>query len=118
VPSKAVRPRYGERTARVAGVERGCGLEQEHVHLIGRDGAMLRAARNDEELALANGNRAVAKLHGERAGQNQKELVLSLVAVPDEGPTELGDLDMLAIELSRRSSGPSAWRTVRGRLPD
>jgi hypothetical protein len=61
---------------------------------------MLYAARNDEELALANRDDVVAELHGERALEDHEELVLCLVAVPDEGPLELDDFDVLAVELA------------------
>ena len=85
--------------AGVAGVEGGGGLEEEDVDLLFGDGAVLDAAGDDDELAFAEGEGPVAELHREGAAEDEEELVLVLVAVPDEGAEELDDLDVLAVQL-------------------
>jgi hypothetical protein len=61
---------------------------------------MLDAAGDDQQLALADGDGAVAELHRERAVEDEEELVFGLVAVPDERPLQLHQLHVLAVQLA------------------
>ena len=62
--SQSIQLRDGTLIADIACVERGFRLQQEHVRLDLRDGAMLDAARDDEELARVEDDIAVAEAHG------------------------------------------------------
>ena len=61
---------------------------------------MLHAARHDEELARLEVDDPVAQLHTQVASYHEKHLVLVLVVVPHEGPQELHDLHVLAVQLT------------------
>ena len=83
--------RRGALAARVAGVGRSLGLDQEHLRVVGLR-AVLDAARHDVELARAELDVAVAQLDREAAGEHEEEVVGVVVLVPDE----------LAVGLARR----------------
>jgi hypothetical protein len=82
----------------VAGVEGRSGLEEEHVGFGLRDGPMLDASRNDEELSFPERDIPIAKLHDEAATNDEEELVFVFVLMPHELPLELHELDLLAVE--------------------
>ncbi len=70
------------------------------------DRLMFYAPRHDEELAFVELDDPVTKMYRQVAVEDQEELVLSLVMVPDELTFELGELDVLAIELADDTGAP------------
>jgi hypothetical protein len=104
----AIKARWLDPIERLAGldgsnvprVQRGGGLEEKDVSLFIGDRTMLDAARNDDELALADIDRMLAKLHPELSLDHQEELVLVLVEMPIEWSLELDQLDQLTVELA------------------
>ena len=83
----------------VAGVYGGLFLEEHCQDFPGRDGFVLDAAGDDDELAGADGDVAVAQFHQHFALEDVEELVLGLVAVPDEVALEADQLDVEVVEL-------------------
>jgi hypothetical protein len=76
------------------------------VGLAGGDRLVLDAARHDQEIPLLEPHHPVAEVHVERALDDQEELVLGVVPVPDELPRELGELDVLAVERGHDARRP------------
>ncbi len=70
------------------------------------DGLVFDTPRNDEELALAEFDDPVTKMYRQVAVEDQEELGLLLVMVPDELAFELGELDVLAVELANDTGAP------------
>ncbi len=70
------------------------------------DRLVFYAPRNDEELALVEFDDPVTKMYRQVAVEDQEELVLLLVMVPDELAFELGELDVLAVELANDTGAP------------
>src|SRR3954471_20987148 len=70
--------------AHVARVEDSLGLEEDDVRLLVRDGHVLDAARNNDELALFQTHVAVAQAYRYPALDDEEHLVLLVVLVPDE----------------------------------
>ena len=58
---------------------------------------MLRAARDDEELSLAELNVSVAQLDRQPPLQDEKEVVRVRVRVPDELALDLPDLNLVLV---------------------
>ncbi len=65
------------------------------------------APRNDKELALVEFDDSITKVDGQLATEDEKELVLALVVVPDELAFELRQLHMLAVELADDPRAPA-----------
>src|SRR6185312_11192734 len=87
--------------ARVPGVERAHGLEEDAVDfLIRRAGHVLHAARNDDELARADSDVAVAQFHDHAALHDVEHLVFGIMMVPGEVALELHELHVLAVQLA------------------
>jgi hypothetical protein len=74
----------GEGAAGIAGVDGARGFDEQDVGLLVGLGAVLDAAGDDEQLAGAELDIAVAKLDGEPAAEDQEEVVGVVVLVPDE----------------------------------
>ena len=83
--------------ARVARVRRAARLDQEDVRLVVRYGTMLDAARDDEELSLAELNVPVAQPDRQPPLEDKKEIVGVGVRVPDELAFDLPDLDLVVV---------------------
>src|SRR5262249_47217451 len=97
----------GPRAPGVAGVDGRLRLEQDHLHLVGqREGAVLDAARDDDELAGAEGAVAVAELHPQAALHHEEQLVLALVAVPDELALQANYLHVHLVDLAHDPRRP------------
>src|SRR5262245_3818600 len=58
---------------------------------------MLDAKRNDEQVASAQVNRAVAELDFELALEHEEEVVGVRMAMPDELALDLDDLDLVVV---------------------
>src|SRR5437667_7900244 len=65
-----------------------------------RFGAVLDAARDDDELTGADVAVAVAQLHAQAAGHDEEQLVLGVVMVPDELATQLDDLHVHVVHVA------------------
>lgn len=83
----------------VAGVQRGGGLEEQHLDLVFGDRSVFNAARDDEHVARAEFDLFIAELHDERAAVDEEEFVLVLVEVPVERSFELHEFDLLSVEV-------------------
>ena len=65
------------------------------------------APRNNEELAFVELDDSITKVDGQVAAENQEELVLMLVVMPDELTFDLRELYLLAVELSDDPRAPA-----------
>jgi hypothetical protein len=65
------------------------------------------APRNDEELAFVELDDSIRKVDGQVAAENQEELVLMLMVMPDELTFDLRELYLLAVELSDDPRAPA-----------
>jgi hypothetical protein len=82
----------------IAGVESLDGLEQENMSLFVGNGAVLHPSGHNQELPLLEPDVPVAELHAEAAMEDEEQLVLGFVLVPEELAQELDELDLLAVE--------------------
>src|SRR4051812_4280464 len=80
-PLEFVDGEFGFNSARVLNLG---WLEQQDFHFLFGDGPMFNAARNDEEIALAQFDAAIAELHAEAAADDEEKLVFIRVRVPNE----------------------------------
>jgi O-antigen/teichoic acid export membrane protein len=81
-------------------------LEQQDPDLLFGDGSVLDALRHDDDLARSDFHLAVAEFHGHPPPNHMEQLVLLIVGVPQEFPLNLGELDVLAVELGNDLWGP------------
>src|SRR6185437_12466464 len=72
--------------------------EQESCCLVG-DGAVLGAARDDEQVAGSQIDVAILHLDGDMTLDNEKYLVLVVMAVPVRRTDSLGDLEQVAVSV-------------------
>ena len=70
-------------------------------------GLVFDTPRNDQELAFVEFDDSIAKMDGQMAAEDQEELVLALVMMPDELAFELRELHVLAIELADDPRAPA-----------
>ena len=70
------------------------------------DRLVFHSPGNDEELAFVEFDDPIAKMYRQVAVEDQEELVLVLVMVPDELAFELGELDVLAVEFADDTGAP------------
>jgi hypothetical protein len=88
----------------VAGVQRGCGLEEQEPAFFVGYGFVFYAARHDHELAFFDPFVMFVKvfvpiMHAEAALDHEKQFIFMLVVVEDELAFYLVELDALAVEL-------------------
>jgi hypothetical protein len=83
--------------AGVARVRRPARLDQEDVRLLIGDRAVLDAARDDEDVALAEFDVSVTELDRQPPLEDEKEIVRVGVRVPDELALDLADLDLVVV---------------------
>src|SRR5262249_19087665 len=81
-------------------------LNQHDVDFLVRDGAMLYAARHDDEFTRADSLLAIAKFHSQRAMHHEKELVLVIVMMPDELALDFCNLYVRIVELANHARLP------------
>lgn len=99
--------------------DRARRLEQDHLHLLLRDGPMLDPSRHDQELARTQLDRAIAELHPEPATVHEEHLILALVVMPMELALELHRLHLLPVQLGEHDGRPVRRdRGERGRQAD
>ena len=72
-------------------------LDEQHVSLVVGSGAVLDAARHDEELAGSELDRAIAQLDRQAPVQDEEEVVRIGMRVPHELALGLHDLDLEAV---------------------
>lgn len=70
------------------------------------DRLVFDAPGNDEEFAFVEFHDPVTQMYRQVAAEDQKELVLVFVMVPDKLTFELGELDVLAVELADDMRAP------------
>src|SRR5229473_5757454 len=73
----------------VAGVQRRLWFDQDNVDLVVRNGAVLDAARDDNEFALAHDTLTIAEFHAEGALHDEKEFVFVIVMMQRNSPLNL-----------------------------
>jgi hypothetical protein len=78
--------------ADVARVERRLRLDQDDLAVALGERAVLDPARNDDQLTGLDDDVPVAELHAHPARDDEEQLVLVVVVVPDELAVELDDL--------------------------
>jgi hypothetical protein len=100
------RERYSAFVLNVARVERRHRFKKQHVDFTHPDRLMFHAARNDEKLAGIEAHYVVSKVDLEMPVQDEGQLVLVLVAVPDELTLKFHELDLLTVELADYSGTP------------
>src|SRR5436190_10612361 len=83
----------------IAGVQRRGRLEEEYLDFLVCDRPMFDPARNDDQIAGPEIDRAITELHAKMTAMHEKELVLVLVMMPNEGALKLRELYLLTIEL-------------------
>src|SRR6266852_3220342 len=64
------------------------------------DGKMIHSARYDQKFSLAHNGFAVAELHLEPAFDDEEELVLVVVVMPDEFAFQFNGLDVAIVYLT------------------
>src|SRR5205085_9213170 len=75
-------------------VDRGFRLEQQDKGFLIRSGTVLDAPRNDRELARSERNVTVAQLQLHASTDDEEQLVLVGMVVPDKGVLDLDGLDI------------------------
>ena len=70
------------------------------MNLIGRDGPVLDAARDDQKLPFFQPERMVPKIHSESPLDDQEQLILVLMMMPDKLSLEFDQLDVLAVQIA------------------
>src|SRR5713101_1052411 len=70
-------------------VQRRFWFDQDNVDLFVRNGAVLDAARDDNELAFAHQAFTIAEFHAERTLHDEKKLVFVIVMMPEKFSLEL-----------------------------
>src|SRR6185436_18682390 len=105
--------RPGSVADRIAGVGRRLRLEQRDPTLFFGNRAVADAAGHDEAVAFGEQHVALVESDPEPAPEDEEELVLGLVLVPDELAPDPGDLEELTIQ--RRDH---ARRPELGDLPE
>src|SRR6266851_6774774 len=73
----------------IAGVQRRFWFDQDNVDLFVRNGAVLDAARDNNELAFAHQAFTISEFHAERALHDEKKLILVIVMMPEKFSFEL-----------------------------
>lgn len=101
-----MRSKDGSLVHHVARVQRGHRLEQHDVSLLLGYGQMVDTVRDNDELAGVHANVTIAEAHEKRTLQDQKQLILSFVVMPDEIALELHELDVEIVDLARDVRGP------------
>jgi hypothetical protein len=71
-----------------------------------RDGAVLGAARDDEQVAGSQIDVAISHLNGDAALDDEKYLVLVIMAVPVRRTDSLGDLEQVAVAAGEHPLAP------------
>src|SRR5690242_15091599 len=100
----------------VAGVLRGDRLDEHHPALLCGHRIVAHPARHDDELAGPERDVAILELDAHRAPDDEEELVLSLVRVPDELALQPRDLDVLVVHSADHLRRPELGDVLEPRL--
>jgi hypothetical protein len=87
-------------------VSGGSRLEQETLHFLICDRPMLHSVRDDKEFSGPDIHNPVAEFDFQDAADWQKELIFTVVPMPDEFTTELHKLHLLAVKFSNHLGAP------------
>ena len=90
----------------IAGIAGADRFEEQDLHFLVGDRAMLHAPRHDDELARTDLLDVGAELDPEPAPNAEEELILLSVMMPHEFPLELGQLHVLPIEHPHDAGAP------------
>src|SRR5918996_808635 len=90
----------------VPGVPDLFGLDQQQLHLFLRHRPVLHALGDHHQLTRAEDHLAISKLDGQRSLNYQKQLVLTLVAVPHELALHLGQLHVTVVQIGYDLGAP------------
>jgi hypothetical protein len=87
-------------------VSGGSWFEQETLHFLVCHRPMLHSMRDDQEFSGPEIHNLVAEFNSQHAVDGQKELVFTVVPMPDEFATELHQLYLLAVKFSNHFGAP------------
>src|ERR1035438_9207834 len=95
----------------MARIESTGGFKQHYVNLLASDGAVLRASRHDHEFTFRKLHGFLSAcgifvIHAERAVNNQEQLVLRVMMMPNEFALELDQLHVLPVQLTHDLGRP------------
>src|SRR5262245_36363434 len=90
----------------IAGISRRGWLKEQHASQRSGCRFMYYSARHDTKFAFVQRHDSIAKMNVNMALQDQKELVLMLMMMPDIFAFEFNQLDRLAIELTHNLGNP------------
>jgi hypothetical protein len=82
----------------VAGVERGCGLEEQNPAFFVGNRTVFDPTRYDDEFTLLDPDLPVAKFHAEAALNHEKQFVFILVMMKDKFAFQLVQFHVLTVE--------------------
>jgi hypothetical protein len=84
----------------VPGIECCFWLDENDVDFVVGDGEMFDAARDDDEFPFAHERFLVTEFHAQRASNDEKELILLFVMVPDKFAFQFHSFDVTFIHLT------------------
>jgi hypothetical protein len=76
------------------------------VNLLFGDRTMFDATGHDEELPLLQTDVTLPELHPESSFDHQEEFIFAVMLVPDKLTLELGQLDVLPVQLAHNLGAP------------
>jgi len=87
-------------------VSGGSRFEQEALHFLVCHRPMLHSMRDDQEFSGPEIHNPIAEFDSQDAADGEKELVFTVVPMPDEFAPKLHQLDLLAVKFSNHSGAP------------
>src|SRR5438445_6368233 len=84
----------------VSSVQRRFWFDQDNVDLFVRNGAVLDAVRDDNELAFAHQAFTISKFHAERALYDEKKFVFVIVMMPEKFSFEFDGFHQAIIDFA------------------
>src|SRR5467141_3031424 len=81
-------------------VQRRFWFDQDNVDLFVRNGAVLDAVRDDNELAFAHHTLTIAEFHAERALHDEKKFILLIVMMPEKFSLEFDGFHQAIIDFT------------------
>src|SRR4026208_2551545 len=96
----------GPRPLRIAGIDHAARLDQQDPTLVGRGRLVLDAPGDHEHLPRPQVHRAITQLDPHAAVQHDEDLAGVGVAMPDELPLDLHELELIVVHLGHDLRGP------------
>jgi hypothetical protein len=84
----------------VSGIQSGFRFDKNNVNFLVCDGAVFHAARDDDEFPFSHDGFVVAELHPQGSFDDEKQLILVFMMVPDEFALELHGFDVAVIHFA------------------